>query len=197
MLRQSRRLALALMVLALVLAAVVFIAVPGTASSNNDAAGVALSRVSVRGIAQSLPVEDPWSKQLIAAGFTDVRQIASASGTDFYRLTKEGRKSCYGVGSAGAASPIGFIGCSQSFPSPENPIMDLSIVGAEKGSDAYPHLIFVQGIAADGVATIELRNASNAAVARAPVRQNVYVLKEAPRAAIRVVAVDSSGREVG
>jgi hypothetical protein len=35
------------------------------------------------------------------------------------------------------------------------------------------------------------KNLSNETVARVPVRQNVYALKQVPRTAVRVVALDS------
>jgi hypothetical protein len=103
---------------------------------------------------------------------------------------------CYGAGRAGAAAPLGVIHCMNaptSFPSPKKPILDLSVVGMERG-DAEMHFIRVEGLASDAVASIGVLDRDGTVIERLPVRANIYGAEPQPTATgVRLVAFDHGG----
>jgi hypothetical protein len=63
---------------------------------------------------------------------------------------------------------------------------------------AAMHYIRVEGVAADGVASVGLLERDGAMVERLPVRGNVYGAESLPtRAGVRLVALDASGDILG
>jgi hypothetical protein len=168
-----------------------------TVAGPGDGSGAAaLSRVSAVGAPVALPAGDRRTTHLLEAGFGDIERIAIHGGRAFYRLNLTSGKACYGAGPAAAEWPLGVIKCTftePGFPSPKRPILDGSLVALSQGY-AQPHLVRVQGFAADGVAEIAVRDASGATITRLPVINNVYWTENPPANSVSLAALDASGR---
>jgi hypothetical protein len=186
---------------ALVLASVIAGGIAWTSGRTNDATSskAALSTVSAQGTEVRLPPKDVRTKRLHGSHVTDVTLLGTVGGRNLYRV--EGSvHPCYGAGDAGASWPLGVISCRIAppyFPSPEMPLFDFSTVGMDRG-DAAMHYIRVEGVAAGGVASVEVLDRSGSTVERLPVRANVYGAESLPSATgVRLVARDASGDVVG
>lgn len=96
--------------------------------------------------------------------------------------------------------PLGVIVCRKAapyFPSREMPLFDFSMVGMDR-VDAEMHYIRVEGVAADGVASVGLLDRNGATVERLPASGNIYGAESLPtRTGVRLVALDASGNVVG
>jgi hypothetical protein len=168
-------------------------------SSSTVEKSTGLSTLSAQGTPVTLPPNDVRTKHLRGSHVTKVALLGTVGGRSFYRVGASAHP-CYGAGRAGAAWPLGVIMCRNAppyFPSPEMPVLDLSVVGMDRG-DAEMHYIRVQGLAADGVASIGVVDRDGATVARLPVRGNVYGAESLPTATgVRLVALDGNGHPVG
>ena len=116
--------------------------------------------------------------------------LAQRSGKTFVEFPRAGNGNCYGIRKRDAAR-FAFT-CWSDFPSPAHPILDQSVFGAKAGEPI--HVIEAQGFAADGVAAVEVEDATGTAVARTPVVANVYSITALPRTGVRLVALDDEDR---
>jgi hypothetical protein len=169
----------------------------GTASAGASSAPTsdALSRVSATGPPITLPANNSATKNLVNSGLRAVERIGAHGGLSFYRLDWDSGKTCYGVGVEASAWPLGSIKCTiadPSFPSPEKPLLDISIVEITK-HDPTAHYRRVAGFAADGVAEVALEDESGGTITRVPVVNNVYWMLAPPGRAAVVAALDSTG----
>jgi hypothetical protein len=187
--------------LGVVVAAVVAGGIAWTFGSARDATGAAPARstVSARGTKVALPAGDIRSKRLRGSGIADLTLLGTVGGRSIYRVG-DSAHACYGAGDADAAWPLGVIKCRNAapyFPSQKMPLFDFSMVGMDRG-DAEMHYIRVEGVAADGVASVGLLDRDGATVERLPVHGNVYGAESLPtRNGVRLVALDASGHVVG
>jgi hypothetical protein len=77
------------------------------------------------------------------------------------------------------------------------PLFDFSTVGMDRG-DAAMHYIRVEGVAADGVASVGVLDQNGETLERLPVQGNVYGADSLPtRTGVRLVALDASGNVLG
>ena len=77
------------------------------------------------------------------------------------------------------------------------PLFDFSVVGMDR-SDAEMHFIRVEGVAAEGVASVGLLDHNGETVDRLSVHGNVYGAESLPtRTGVRLVALDASGNVLG
>jgi hypothetical protein len=185
----------------LIVAALVATVVGSVAAATTFAVGgepptaASLSRVSSAGPTINLPAGDPRTTHLVDGGLVAVEQLAVHNGRAFYRLSMKSGDTCFGSGSPAATWPIDAFKCSIAapvFPSPNRPILDMSHVELRAG-DPQPHFTKLEGIAADGVTAIELRDESGQALARLPVVDNVYWDVNPPASAVSGVALDAAG----
>jgi hypothetical protein len=187
--------------LGLVVAAVVAGGIAWTFASASDATkpSPALSTVSAQGTKVALPPNDIRTKRLRGSGISDLTLLGTVGGRSLYRVGDSAHP-CFGAGDAGATWPLGVISCRNAapyFPSREMPLFDFSMVGMDRG-DAEMHYIRVEGIAADGVASVRVLDRDGATVERLPVRANVYGAESLPtRTGVRLVALDAGGNVIG
>ena len=129
----------------------------------------------------------------------DLTLLGTIGGRNIYRVG-DSAHACYGAGEADAAWPVGVIKCRNAapyFPSQEMPLFDFSSVGMDDG-DAEMHYIRIEGVAADGVASVGLLDDNGATVERLPVHGNIYGAESLPtRSGVRLVALDASGHVLG
>jgi hypothetical protein len=159
-----------------------------TGASPSSAAS--LSRLSSPGVPVQLPASDPRTKRLEGAGYTSISALATVRDRTFYRFDLRSGEACFGTGNSAADWPIGTIMCRirpPYFPSPELPVLDLSMVGMDRG-EATPTYLRIEGFAADGVARIGAVDAEGRVIARIPVDGNVYSAP-APLGTVRLVAL--------
>jgi hypothetical protein len=166
-------------------AAVATVARSGGSSSD-------LTRVSNRGhvTTRVAPATRRALRRVAAVG--PVRTIAVRGARRYYRVSRRTGRDCFGIGTPSPAGDHFSLVCWDVFPSPEHPILDSSVFGAQNGEPL--RLITVEGFAADGVATIGLENPAGIVVRRIPVIGNVYRLGAVPPGLTRVVAFDVTGK---
>jgi hypothetical protein len=158
-----------------------------------------LSTVGAPGTKITLPPADVRTKRLRGSGITELTLLGTVGGRSVYRLGDSAHP-CYGAGETSAAWPLGVIKCRNAapyFPSRQMPLFDFSMVGMDRG-DAAMHYIRVEGVAADGVASVGLLDQNGETVERLPVQGNVYGAASLPtRSGVRLVALDASGNVLG
>ena len=83
------------------------------------------------------------------------------------------------------------------FPSVDNPLLDMSTVGATRNRQTMRYL-YVGGIAADGVARVVVKDREGRGLLWLPVRDNVYDsgTMPVPASAVQLDAQDAQGRTV-
>ena len=174
---------------ALVTAGATCVGASGSSVSSHD-----LSRVSNRGhvTAHVAPIMARVLRRVGAVG--PVHTIAVRGSRRYYRVMRGNGADCFGIGAATPKGDRFSLVCSTAFPSPERPILDSSVFGADAGEPL--HVVAVEGFAADGIATIGLENAAGVMVSRIPVMGNVYRLRGIPANAVRVVAFDATGKRL-
>jgi hypothetical protein len=167
-----------------------------TLSGGAKSSPSSFSRVSGVGTPLALPPGDQRTLRLRQGGFTAIETIGVYNERAFYRLETKSGKACYGTGTITAAWPLGMIKCSNgdsAFPSEQEPVLDSSIVGLDRGEAGLPHFIQIRGVAADGVATIAVRDAAGMTIASVPVTNNTYWLDRPPPGSATLAALDASG----
>jgi hypothetical protein len=118
--------------------------------------------------------------------------LGAQNGRAFYRLiTPDG--ACLGIAGSGS-SDAGEIGCPLSDFS-HGPMRLLIRVSSPTGSE--PMASRVEGVAADGVASVEVQSGDGSLAGQAKVQGNLFSLPvNIPVAGSRVIARDSSGKVV-
>lgn len=159
----------------------------------------ALQTLSVRGKAMPLGLIGALPEErraaLRKAGLTEIRRLATVAGTSFYVFEFSSGRRCYDA--VHRPKIVGGIGrClapSRAFPTPEDPVLDLSLVGADAGEPM--HTLTLQGIAADGVASVGVLGSDGSVYGKTAVDRNVFVSTGLPPAADGPeIAYDGSGR---
>lgn len=116
----------------------------------------------------------------------------------FYRLVPEGGAgSCFSVSTV-ARGDIGGAGCPAGpFPTPDSPVLDMSIYEATSHEAPVLTLFRAEGVTADGVADVDFMGPTGSRIVRAVVVNNIYSINTPPRSEVRgLVAHDASGRVV-
>ena len=148
----------------------------------------------VHGASPRIPETGPAASRFGAA--TEVRQLASRNGRNYYVIENRHGDRCFAVGPLDEREYVfGQVGCSPSFPSPEQPILDFSVWS---GLGSSPQLRRLEGFAADGVATVALVLDDGALGAESRVESNVYSgTGDPPKEAVReIVALDAHGKRL-
>jgi hypothetical protein len=149
-----------------------------------------LFRLSNRGVRLT-----PSSGARRAFRLQSLRLLAVRDGRAFYELdTADGR--CFGVGSASSLGDPGGEVCPRGapFPSAVRTTLDFSVYEGQKVDREDMSLFRIEGFAADGVASVGVRNRAGHLTWRVPVSDNVYVLRRVPPGLIgAIVALDAGG----
>jgi hypothetical protein len=128
---------------------------------------------------------------LARAGYEEVHLLGVRGDRAFYRVIRTDGRTCFGVGFRSDVGNPGQITCFVETPA----VMDFSVVEIVRGS-TIPRYLRMEGIAADGIAKVRAKDETNRVIAEAPVAGNLYQFKLNPSGVIRVVGVDTSGREI-
>ena len=140
------------------------------------------------------------ARELDNVGATSAWLLARRNGRTFYRLATAAGGVCYAINNVPDPDHIGNTSCPElptSFPTPSNPVLDLSVFEATAEDRDNFHVFQAQGFAADGVESIALVDARGGVITRTRVADNVYAL-DVPRGRVAsaVVARDADGTEV-
>jgi hypothetical protein len=185
----KRRVALVVVVLALVSLVAVAIATRTGASERGS-----LARLSNQG----RPVSLERGPIVRDEGVSAASLLSVRGGRALYRLVME-HGTCIGSGYAAHLGAIGASECPDGpFPTAERPVLDLSVYESTSHARREVSLYRAEGIAADGVAAIAFLRPDGSVALRVPVAANVYE-SAAPRPngpIARVVAYDAAGKEV-
>jgi hypothetical protein len=134
---------------------------------------------------------------------SSVLLLATRADQSFYRVLTTRGNGCYAAGPAAETgsqvTDLGIVVCpvDPAFPSADLPILDMSPMTRSTNGNSRNHLSKVEGFAADGVASIDLRGANGKTVSRITVLDNVYYAGPAMASTVvGFVARDASGREV-
>jgi hypothetical protein len=173
---------------ALALAAAAVVAVPAVAFAGRlaDALGISNGGTTVS-TGSVLPGADKLDQAMkeLAVGST-MQFLGTLNGTSFYATRNAAGHFCLAIDHVSAQYEKGF-GCdlnADGFPSPSVQVL------------AFPPLERLQGVAADGVATVELLDGSGNVIASAPVTNNLFEADAAATSkAAAIVALDAGGRE--
>jgi hypothetical protein len=180
-----------------VAAAVAVILLVGSGATGSTPGG-SLGQMSNDG--QPIEATPGQQKELHIVGAVRASRLAARRGRFFYRLLRSDGTVCYAVDRTNDPDRIGNTSCpavAGSFPSPGQPVLDLSVFESTSHVVGDTHVVAAQGFAADGVATVVLLDEAGRVVARAPAADNVYALDvPAGRVATTVVAYDSAHAEV-
>jgi hypothetical protein len=174
--------------LSVALAVAAMVAVPALAFADDigNVLGISNTGTPVEMSSLSLTHATKLNEAMQELGFPSTLQLlATRDGMRFYAVRNASGKFCFSI-DANDGGPGSAVGCefvSGGFPSPGRPILDLS--RWSKGTK-------VVGLAADGVASIELYDASGATVANVPVVDNVYLETGLP-GGVGVKALDANG----
>jgi len=149
--------------------------------------------------AAQLSAADRAMLNRIGANDNSVELLGIRGTVAFYRMTGTDGSLCLGLGEATAASnaavaAIGSAGCL-SGPALATPIIDMSKVAVDPGTGHVIRFDGLQGIAADGVASVQLVM-TNGATATAKVASNLYLLEPAAMPGgtpATLIALDASG----
>jgi hypothetical protein len=131
-----------------------------------------------------------------------VTLLAARDGVGIYAARGANGERCFFVGPATGMPGENLSGgcmnaaASTSFPSPEHPVVNLSQMMYRPG-DVGEIVRRLQGVAADGVARMQVLGLDCSVIAEAPVVGNVYVTDDIPeRPAAAIVGLDGDGRRV-
>lgn len=137
--------------------------------------------------------------ELQAVGATGAELLGARDGRTFYRLARPDGTVCYSVNATEIRDHLGGVACPPvgGFPSPEAPVLDLSVFESTSHTSRSVTLVRAQGFAADGVAQVALLGPGGTTTRRVRVTGNVYAL-DVPLGAsvVGLVAYDRHGREL-
>jgi hypothetical protein len=168
-------------------------AVATVIATRTDASGRgALARVSNPGRSVDL-AGTPFAR---AAGVRRGALLAVRGGRAYYRL--DGAEACFGTGPAADVGEISGAECPRAeFPSPDRPVLDLSVYEVTTRGTRELSLFRAEGIAADGVSSIGFLRPNGKIALKVPVRGNVFSTSAVPSGAVKgLVALDASDQEL-
>jgi hypothetical protein len=132
-----------------------------------------------------------------------VNLLGSRAGIGIYLAHDQGGNLCFFLGPPnGELGDRGLSGgclnssASGEFPSPQQPVVDMTLFAYQPGTTGE-QVVRLAGVAADGVARMEVLSMDCRTIAEAPVVDNIYATTDVPDDPVAaIVGVDSSGKQV-
>jgi hypothetical protein len=121
----------------------------------------------------------------------DGLQLLGIVGDHAYYSVPSDEGVCYAVGFASSIGTPGAIKCWGSV----HPIMDFTLVEATR-DDPELRVYQSEGLAADGIDTVELADAAGTVIASTKVKHNIFQFKNVRKGAKQLVARGQDGRRV-
>jgi hypothetical protein len=130
-----------------------------------------------------------------------VKLLATRDGTAFYASRTSDGRTCFLNGPASGTAPTRIListPCESDFPSVEHPLLGQYVL-VRKPPNRLQSVGGLEGLAADGVATVEAVDTNGDVILKAPVSGNVYFAHldlqrtEITAAAAKIVALNASG----
>ena len=131
-----------------------------------------------------------------------VKLLASRDGVGIYAAGSVDGNLCYFLGGPQRPDENGLSGgclnasASARFPSPAQPVVDMTAFVYKPGADGET-ITRLAGVAADGVAKVQVLGVDCQVIATTPVNDNVYVDSSVPDfPAVAIRALDDNGKQV-
>jgi hypothetical protein len=183
--------------------ALIVLAVPALAFSGVLGSLLGLSNP---GVPVSTAGVDLSDAQILEEDHVDVgggvTLLATRGSTSFYVSRTTDGRTCLLTGAAGGTAPRRITintPCESGFPSPSRPILGFYLLARASGSPVQT-IAALQGLAADGVATVDAVDGAGDVLLSAPVSDNVYSARLADsqdvadaRSVVKIEARDSKG----
>jgi hypothetical protein len=130
-------------------------------------------------------------------GVDKASMLAVRGGRAYYLLATD-KGPCAAVGMPDKPEQLGAAQCPQGhFPTPDHPVLDLSVYESTSHEEHQISLYRAEGIAADGVAAVQFLRPDGTPALTVPVTGNVYSTTAVPTGAIAgVAALDKNGKRV-
>jgi hypothetical protein len=114
----------------------------------------------------------------------------------FYRLIHKSGGLCFSVSRVGGGH-LGGAACPSSFPTPQLPVLDLSIYESVSHDEGPMSLYRAEGVTADGVADVDFIGPNGSIVAHVAVVGNIYSVTAPPQGKVKgLIAHDATGQVV-
>jgi hypothetical protein len=153
----------------------------------------ALSRLSNQGHHVHVQRADVWRR----FGVRDVSLLAVRGARALYLLeSRDGP--CVGGGPADKPGDLGSVECPIGpFPTSQRPVLDLSVYEGTSRDSRDLTLYRIEGVAADGVASVGFLRPNGSVALRVPVTANVYAASVVPGGPVAgIAAYDAAGKEL-
>lgn len=168
-----------------------------TRVATGSSPGGDLAQISNEG--ETVAVGSGQRTELQNVGAVAAARLAMRNGRTFYRLLQPDGTVCYAIDTTGG-DHVGNTSCptaGTAFPSPSDPVLDLSIFESTSHTRGDEHVVSAQGFAADGVKTVALLDGGGHVIARDRASANVYALDPpSGKVATTVAAYDAKHAEV-
>lgn len=154
---------------------------------------VALSRLSNQGHHVQVRRPNVWRR----FGVRDVSLLAVRGARAVY-LLESNKGPCAGSGPADKPGDVGSVDCPRGpFPTSQRPVLDLSVYEGTRRDSRDLTLYRIEGVVADGVASVGFLRPNGSVALRVPVTANVYASNTVPGGPIAgIVAYDAAGKEL-
>ena len=128
----------------------------------------------------------------------DKASLLAVRGRRAYYLLATSKGPCAAVGLPGRPSQLGAAQCPEGhFPTPDHPVLDLSVYESTSHEEHQVSLYRAEGIAADGVGAVQFLRPDGTPALTVPVAANVYSTTSVPSGPIAgVAALDTGGKRV-
>ena len=133
------------------------------------------------------------------AHIRDGHLLATRSGRALYRLDRANAAPCFGVGPADDVGSIDAATCTRGrFPTTGHPVLDFSVYEGTRHDVRELSLYRVEGLAADGVDSVEFLRPNGKVALSVPVSENAYATTEVPSdvPVAGYAAVDKAGKRL-
>jgi hypothetical protein len=159
-----------------------------------------LSRLSTIGVpVTNLTANDEKGLAQFAAhgkgALTAVSKIATIGDRAFFRVSNAGGPDCFASGPTTVTDySMGVLLCEPAFPSSQQPVLDFTVL---HGDGDQTTVYRCEGVTSDGVAAVELEDASGSVLAETSVHNNAFYFDQPPKGLVRhLVALDATGTPV-
>jgi hypothetical protein len=136
-------------------------------------------------------------RRLEALGASRIGLLGARGGRAYLKIQRTSGETCYGAARTGASRELLDVACLDGSNEMPTPVVDMSGVAVDPATGAVVHVVQVEGVAADQVATVGIE-VDGRIVATTPVANNVYRFQAGtlPAEPDAVVGFSKSGDEL-
>jgi hypothetical protein len=186
---------------ALAVGLTVVLVVPALASSGRFGSLFGFSNDGTTVDTGDLDLQTASALDIVGAAPGTLKLLASRADVGIYAARGNNGNLCYFVGppqpgKRGLSGGCMNAAASAKFPSPEQPVVDMTAFVYKPGATSE-QVTRLAGVAADGVATMQVLGENCTVIAAAPVTDNVYINTKVPdKPAVAIQALNQNGDPV-